>query len=100
MNNKGQTLVIFVMILPIIVLGSLYIFLTLYSNYEKDNQKDIIKSICDYSKKENDITELIKFGNSNDNDQDISIKRIDNKIEVTLIKKGIFNIKIKTTTIC
>ncbi len=100
MNNKGQTLVIFVLILPIIVLGVLYIFITTYSKYEKNKQTDLINIICEYSKKENDINKIIKLGNQNDKTQNIEIKRVNNDIEVTLTKKTIFDLKVKTTTIC
>ena len=100
MNNKGQTLVIFVLILPIIILGIGFIFIYTYSNYEKNNQKNIINILCKQYKKDNNIDEIIKLGNANDKTQEIKIKRIDDSIKITLTKKTIFNIKIKTDTIC
>ena len=55
LNNKGQTLVIFVMILPIIVLGIAFILIKVYSTYEKNKQNNIANIICEQYKKENYI---------------------------------------------
>ena len=100
MNNKGQTLVIFVIILPIIVLGIVYIFLTTYSKYEKNKQNNLIDILCKYQKEEKDINKIMKLSNENDKTQDIEIKRVKDSIRITLTKETFLNIKVKTSTIC
>lgn len=100
MNNKGQTLVVFVLILPILILGIFYIFITTYSKYEKNKQNNLIDILCKYSKEETDIKKIMQLSNENDKTQKIEIKRLKNSIQITLVKEAIFNIKIKTETIC
>ncbi len=100
MNNKGQTLVIFVIMLPIIVLGIVYVFLKVYSTYEKKKQENITNIICEKYKKNNDINKLIELGTKNDSTQKIEIKRINDSIEVNIEKETFLKIKIRTNTTC
>jgi len=100
MNNKGQTLVIFVIMLPIIVLGIVYVFLKVYSTYEKKKQENITNIICEEYKKNNDINKLIELGTKNDSTQKIEIKRINDSIEVNIENETFLKIKIRTNTTC
>ena len=100
MNNKGQTLVIFVIMLPIIVLGIIYVFLKVYSTYEKKKQENIINIICEEYKKNDDINKLIELGTKNDNTMKIEIKRIEDSIKVNIEKETFLKINIRTNTTC
>lgn len=100
LNNKGQTLVIFIMILPIIVLGISFILIKVYSTYEKNKQNNIANIICEQYKKENDINKLIELGTKNDDTQKIEIKRIKDSIEITIEKETFLKIKVRTNTTC
>ena len=100
MNNKGQSLVIFIIVLPICFLLITYVTFLFYSTYEKNNQEHIADIICKYSKNEKNITELLRLGKENDNKQDIIVNNNDGKIEVKLTKKIMFDIELKTTLKC
>lgn len=100
MNNKGQTLVIFIILLPLIILLIMFVFVKIYTSYEKTKQNGIIELICDEYKKNDNINDLLQLGYLNDETQDIKIKRINNSIQVTLIKETFLKIKVKTDTSC
>ena len=100
MNNKGQTLVIFIILLPLILLLIMFIFIKVYINYEKNKQENIVSLICTEYKKNDNINDLLKLGTLNDNTQDIEIKRINNGINIILIKETFLKIKVKTDTTC
>lgn len=104
MNNKGQTLVLFVMILPITFLLIFFVYtkITLYG--EKKKEQDIASSICRYYKKGKSINELEKIIEENDKELIYKIKKEDNKIKVILVKE-ITNLlnkedKVRTELIC
>ena len=100
MNNKGQALVIFVIILPIIFLLIYFVVSKVYLEGEKKNQEDILEILCDYSKKNVTDNDIIKLGLENDKDLEIRIKR-NNNIEITLEKKiKLFDKKVISKTIC
>lgn len=103
MNNRAQVLVSFVLVLPIIILIVCFLINRIYLYGEKHNQEDIIKILCDYSMKEQNIDKIIELGKQNDPKQDIKVIKNNNKTEITLIKKSnILNMKndIVTKSIC
>lgn len=90
MNNKGQTLVIFVLLLPLFLILLAYIVDTSILFYEKNRLDDINKMVIDYkmyhieANEEKIHTYILK------NDKEIRIKKInmnDEKIEIYLSKK-------------
>ena len=103
-NNKGQTLTIFVMFLPLLIIMIFGIYKVGNIYYEKNNLDNINIMVLNYGIKNiddidinNKIKDLI-----NKNDKDIVIKKIDiknNNIEINLEKrinllgKKYFNIK-------
>lgn len=68
MNNKGQTLIFFVVILPILLLVFMF-FIDLSSmNYEKNKLDNLAKECISYmidGKSEDSIEELIKLSDDN-----------------------------------
>lgn len=107
MNKKGQVLVLFVMIFPIIFLAFYVVLSKVYLYGEKNKQEKLIDTLCNYYKQENDLDKIIELSTKNDDKQEIKIKRINDSIEITLIKSedNILNFlsknkKIKSTTIC
>lgn len=90
MNNKGQTLVIFVLLLPLFLLLFAYVVDTSILFYEKNRLDDINKMVIDYkmyhieANEEKMNTYILK------NDKEIRIEKInmdDEKIEIYLSKK-------------
>ena len=104
MNKKGQVLVIFVAMLPIILLGVFYVGNKIYIYGEKDNQKELIDMICKQYKNNQDILELNKLIAKNDDKQELTVEEEDSTIIVTLLKKhkNLLNKEniIKTTQSC
>ena len=101
MNNKGQSLVLFVLVLPICFLLIFYIVSEIYLNIEKNNIEKIANTLCKYSKKEEDINKIIKLGLKNDKDLDIGINRKNNNLEIIILKKEkLFNKVIFVKTLC
>lgn len=90
MNNKGQTLVIFVLLLPLFLLLFAYVVDTSIMFYEKNKLDDINKMVIDYKmyhveENEKKIKEYII---RNDEEIEIeSIKMDEEKIELHLSKK-------------
>ena len=90
MNNKGQTLVIFVLLLPLFLLLFAYVVDTSILFYEKNKLDDLTKMIIDYKmyhieENENKIKDYIIK-----NDKEIKIEKIkmdEEKIELHLSKK-------------
>lgn len=89
MNKKGQVLVIFVILLPLLLLFSAYVVDTTIINYNKNRLDNINKIVDDYIKdkdgvNKSDIEDLLKK-----NDKDIVIKNmdLDNNIDITLEKE-------------
>jgi len=87
LNNKGQVLVLFVLILPIFLLLAYFVYneLTLYG--EKKNQEDLTSSLCKYYKKGTSIKELEELALKNDKDISIKIENEENNIKKTLVKE-------------
>ncbi len=88
MNNKGQTLVIFIILLPIFCILIGLVFNQCNLSYQKRELKEIANLVCSYAiqeeKKEN-IEQLAL-----ENDQNISkveIVRENNSVKIILSKK-------------
>lgn len=95
LNNKGQTLVMFVILLPILLFVLTLVYDVGNAIYEKDrlsntNYMVVEYAICNSLVSEDELVELI---NKNDEDiSDITIMMIDNSVTIALTKdiKGIF----------
>ncbi len=100
MNKKGQVLVLFVIMLPLLFLIISMIIGKVYLYGEKKSQQDLANSACIYYKKGKDISEIKNIILENDKDQ--AIKITNNKI---ILVKYIDNLlykknKVKTELIC
>ncbi len=93
MNKKGQSLIIFVIILPVILLFVIYVIVASNNYLEKNHLRmmvnDNLKIILN-----KDIKDLDKINNTlKDNENEVLVN-IDNdiiKINVKSLKKGLFN---------
>ena len=95
MNNKGQSLIIFVILLPVILLFIAYILVSAYNFYEKnkialtirDNLKIMIKN------SDQDVSKLEEVIKNNIDDAVIYISLVDNDIKVLVEtnRKGFFD---------
>ncbi len=96
MNNKGQTLVIFVIILPIILFVlALVIDLGLFSVEKRkvdNNTKDVLKYYIDNIDEENIDTKVNNLLNSNLSDIKINLDKENMKLTVEKEYDGIFDI--------
>lgn len=88
LNNKGQSLVIFVIVLPILLLFISYVFDVITINYERNRLNNIAVQIKDNV---NTLTddEIVILVNKNDKEIDVDIK--ENEIKLSKNIKGIFN---------
>lgn len=87
LNNKGQSLVIFVLVLPILIVFIGYSFDVLNTNYEKNRMENLslmLKENLDEDITDNEIKELIS---KNDTNIIVSITRYEDKVEVELSKR-------------
>ena len=86
MNNKGQTLVVFIIFIPVIILLMAFIVDTslMYIAKSKlnDLSKTIIKEIYDVEDKNSKVEELLKANEINYNNYDIEIN--DNKVKLSI----------------
>lgn len=86
MNNKGQTLVVFIIFIPVIILLMAFIVDTslMYIAKSKlnDLSKTIIKEIYDIEDKNNKVEELLNVNEINYNNYDIEIN--DNKVKLSI----------------
>lgn len=95
LNSKGQTLVMFIILLPILLFVLTLVYDVGNAIYEKDrlsntNYMVVEYAICNSLVSEDELVELI---NKNDDDiSDITIMMIDNSVTIALTKdiKGIF----------
>lgn len=104
MNNKGQTLVLFVMILPIALLLIYFVYTRIMLYGEKKQEEDIANSICRYYHDGKSINELEEIIKANDKDYSYKIKEENNTIKI-IISKEIDSLlnkkdKVKTELIC
>ena len=96
LNNKGQSLVMFIILLPILLLILTLVYDVGNAIYEKDRLSNTNYMVVDYaldnidSIDEDDLNTLVL---KNDNNlDDISIMIIDNSVDISLKKniKGVF----------
>ena len=83
MNNKGQVLILFVILLPILLIITSFFILKIYFKIEKDDQIRILDDLCNYYIKNKDIDKTMDYANRIDNNLVI---RIDKKNEGIRIK--------------
>ena len=106
MNKKGQTLVVFVLFLPVLVIVITMIINKSNMYYDKRNMENIAKEAINYGLsniEEENIENKIKIFISQNIDCEKEVKIEDGEIRVTLIKEnktikkilGYGNIKIK-----
>ena len=106
MNNKGQTLVVFVLFLPVLVIVIAMIINKSNMYYDKRNMENIAKEAINYGLsniEDENIEDKIKIFISKNIDCEKEVKIEDGEIRVTLIKEnktikkilGYGNIKIK-----
>ena len=106
MNNKGQTLVVFVLFLPVLVIVITMIINKSNMYYDKRNMENIAKEAINYGLnniEDENIEDKIKIFISKNIECEKEIKIEDGEIRVTLIKEnktikkilGYENIKIK-----
>lgn len=104
MNNKGQTLISFIIVLPFLFLIFIYLFNKCYLSYQKKELNNILEIACRYaldSKTDNEIENLILENDEKINK--ISIKRDNSSITITLEKETLSlfeKYKIKSETKC
>ena len=87
LNNKAQSLVIFVLILPVALLFIGYVFDVVNTNYEKNKLENLslmLKENLDEDITDNEIKELIS---KNDTNIIVSITRKENVTKVELSKR-------------
>ena len=88
MNNKGQTLVVFVIILPIFFMMLSLIINLEYLTFEKSRiSKQVINSLDYYLNENKAKSDLYELLNENIKDADIVINEYDNYIEVKVAKE-------------
>lgn len=84
-NNKGQALVLFVLLLPVLILFITYIIDTFRMSYEKSKMTNIGKLAIEYKNGDEELTNngIIEF-----------IKMNDNEIETTIDEENGYKIKL------
>lgn len=95
LNNKGQTLVMFIILLPILLFVLTLVYDVGNAIYEKDRLSNTNYMVVEYALRNSLVSEdeLVELINKNDNDiSDITIMMIDNSVTITLTKdiKGVF----------
>ena len=111
MNNKGQVLVTFLILLPIVLVLFAYIVDKCYLLYQENSQKNIGNIVCDYAldtkNADNNIKQLALENDSKL--ENIKIIRNDTQAVITLEKEidslsgrllGISTYEIRTKTKC
>lgn len=95
LNNKGQTLALFVIFIPVIIMIGIYVVdigICKYNKNKLDNINTLV--INDYLDKKDSITkdEVLKLILKNDNEIESEVNISDDKIKLTLKKdvKGAF----------
>lgn len=111
MNNKGQVLVMFIILLLILLILFAYVIDKCYLLYQENSQKNIGDIVCSYAvdsnKLENNIRQLALENDSKL--KNIKITKSHNQVVITLEKEidsifgkviGIDTYQIKTKTEC
>lgn len=89
MNNKGQVLVTFIILLPMVCILFGYVLDKCYLLYQQKELKDIADVVCKYAlKEEKSETEMKQLALENDKEiEKIAITRKDNSVQLVLEKK-------------
>lgn len=95
LNNKGQTLVMFIILLPILLFVLTLVYDVGNAIYEKDRLSNTNYMVVEYALRNSLVSEdeLVELINKNDDDiSDITITMIDNSVTIALSKdiKGVF----------
>lgn len=95
LNNKGQTLVMFIILLPILLFVLTLVYDVGNAIYEKDRLSNTNYMVVEYALSNSLVSEdeLLELINKNDDDiSDITIMMIDNSVTIALSKdiKGVF----------
>ena len=90
MNKKGQVLVMFVLLLPILFIGIYLLYIQIDLANEKKNQVKLAEYICDYYQKNNSIDKVIEYSNKLDDTQSIEIKEEKKSIKINIVKEKSF----------
>ena len=95
LNNKGQTLVMFIILLPILLFVLTLVYDVGNAIYEKDRLSNTNYMVVEYALRNSLVSEdeLVELINKNDDDiSDITIMMIDNSDTIALTKdiKGVF----------
>ena len=88
MNNKGQVLIFFVLIIPILLLGAVYIIDNIYISYNTNKLNQINSLVIkDASIQKLTVDEIKEYINKNDENIEVEFISIDSsKIEIKLNK--------------
>ena len=89
MNNKGQVLIVFILIIPLLLLGAAYIVDTTYISYHFNKLNGINELVInDAKEKDLTVSQIQEYINKNDSDIQIQTLIVnDDKIEITLRKE-------------
>jgi hypothetical protein len=96
MNNKAQSLVLFVFLLPLVIALFAYVFDTCYISINKTKLNNIGELAMEYEKENKDLNEIKKMIKDNDKDieiESISYGNIHLKKEINSIFGNIIGIK-------
>ena len=97
MNNKGQSLALFVILIPLILILFIGVVDIGFIYIERRNIENTLSKAIDYYKDGKDVETFI---NKNISDiEDISIEENENNIKITLKKKNVGIIKNNTIEI-
>ncbi len=88
MNKKGQVLILFVLIIPVLVLLSAYIVDNVYIAYNRNRLNQINKLVIEDASKGNlEIDDISEYVNKNDEDIDVKFVYLgDDEVEIILKK--------------
>lgn len=91
-NDKGQVLVVFVIILPLLILLTVFFIKKGYIEYEKNKINNILNIAC----KSSDSEEIIK-----ENDNKLIYKiNVENNKKTLIVKKKILDSEIRIKKVC
>ena len=83
-NNRGQTIVVFVLFLPLLILFSAYVYDTVNANYEKNRIQNLANTAVNTEKDIDGVRNVIR---KNDENININITESDGKYKIELSKK-------------
>ena len=95
MNNRGQVLILFVLIIPILILGAAYIVDNIYISYHTNRLNNINSLIINDSVIEKlEEEQIVEYVHKNDEEINVKVIYDDSQIKITLTKriKSIFGV--------